>query len=83
MTSTKNPPYADIPRIRRLLAESGLDAIVSTWPENTAYLSGFYHPDLWDPVHGFHLEDFVHIGPERTTNLTHPDRQHRIIEAGV
>ncbi|MFD2420293.1 M24 family metallopeptidase [Amycolatopsis pigmentata] len=47
MTSLKNPVYADVPRIRRLLAESGLDAVVSTWPENTAYLSGFYHPDLW------------------------------------
>jgi len=46
--------YADIGRIRRLLDESQFDAIVSTWPENTHYLSGFYHPDMrltWERLH--------------------------------
>ncbi|WP_198682397.1 Xaa-Pro peptidase family protein [Kribbella sp. VKM Ac-2569] len=41
-------------RVRRLLAESQFDAIVSTWPENTHYLSGFYHPDMrltWERLH--------------------------------
>jgi len=46
--------YSDVPRIRRLLAESEFDGIVAAWPENTAYLSGFYHPDmrlLWERMH--------------------------------
>lgn len=49
-----NPILSDVPRIRELLAASPFDAIVSTWPENTAYLSGFYHPDMrltWERLH--------------------------------
>ena len=49
-----NARYSDVPRIRRLLAESEFDAVVAAWPENTAYLSGFYHPDmrlLWERMH--------------------------------
>ncbi len=46
--------YADVPRIRRLLAESKFDAIIVAWPENVNYLSGFYHPDMrltWERLH--------------------------------
>ncbi|NYG98350.1 Xaa-Pro dipeptidase [Schumannella luteola] len=46
--------YADVERIRRLIAASDFDVIVSTWPENTHYLSGFYHPDMrltWERLH--------------------------------
>lgn len=46
--------YADVPRIRRLIGASGFDAVVATWPENTTYLSGFYHPDMrltWERLH--------------------------------
>lgn len=49
-----SPTYADVPRIRALLAASEFDAVVATWPENTAYLSGFYHPDMrltWERLH--------------------------------
>ncbi len=54
---TTNPRaggYADTERIHRLLGESRFDAIVATWPENTHYLSGFYHPDMrltWERLH--------------------------------
>lgn len=54
---TTNPPatgYADVGRIQRLLDAGPFDAIVSTWPENTHYLSGFYHPDMrltWERLH--------------------------------
>jgi Xaa-Pro aminopeptidase len=46
--------YADTSRIRSLLADSEFDVIIATRPENTAYLSGFYHPDLslvWERMH--------------------------------
>lgn len=46
--------YADLHRVRRILAASSIDAVVATWPENTAYLSGFYHPDMrltWERLH--------------------------------
>lgn len=46
--------YADVGRIRRLLAESRFDALVVAWPENVNYLSGFYHPDqrlTWERLH--------------------------------
>jgi len=51
---TEQARYSDVPRIQRLLAESEFDAVVVAWPENTAYLSGFYHPDmrlLWERMH--------------------------------
>lgn len=47
-------PYADTERISRFVNESPFDAVVSTWPENTGYLSGFYHPDMrltWERLH--------------------------------
>ena len=34
------------------------------------------------PQEGYHLEDLVHVGPERTTNLTRPPGGHRLIETG-
>ena len=46
--------YVDLARVRRLLADSEFDGVVSTWPENAAYLSGFYHPDMrltWERLH--------------------------------
>ncbi|MEV5778724.1 Xaa-Pro peptidase family protein [Streptomyces antimycoticus] len=46
--------FADTERIRTLLDTSHFDAVVSTWPENTHYLSGFYHPDMrltWERLH--------------------------------
>jgi Xaa-Pro aminopeptidase len=46
--------FADAGRVQKLLAESDFDGIIAAWPENTAYLSGFYHPDMrltWERLH--------------------------------
>lgn len=46
--------YADIDRIRRIIEASEFDAVIATWPENVAYLAGFYHPDMrvnWERLH--------------------------------
>ncbi len=48
------PAYADLDRTRVLIENSGFDAVIATWPENTGHLSGFYHPDArvnWERLH--------------------------------
>lgn len=35
-----------------------------------------------DPREGYHIEDLVYVGAERTTNLTIPPGGHRLIESG-
>ncbi len=37
--------FTDTARIRRLIRESGLDAVVGTAPENVTHLSGYYNMD--------------------------------------
>jgi Xaa-Pro aminopeptidase len=46
--------YTDLPRLRRMIDESGFAAVVAVWPENVGYLTGFYHPDMrvnWERLH--------------------------------
>jgi Xaa-Pro aminopeptidase len=46
--------YTDLPRLRRMIDESGFAAVIAVWPENVGYLTGFYHPDMrvnWERLH--------------------------------
>lgn len=50
----ETPKYVDLPRVRTLIDDSGFDAVIAVWPENSGYLSGFYHPDTrvnWERLH--------------------------------
>jgi len=51
---TAESKYTDLPRLRRMIDESGFAAVVAVWPENVGYLTGFYHPDMrvnWERLH--------------------------------
>lgn len=50
----RDAEFANVARVRQLLADSAFDALVVAWPENVNYLSGFYHPDFrltWERLH--------------------------------
>ena len=43
----KPAPLTNVARLRRLLAAAPFDAVIASSPENVAYCSGYYGPDLY------------------------------------